>query len=144
MLHRPAIPDAAILQKIRCNDLKGWEELYEAYAPSMLGIICKLTNNKKKGEQLLVKIFTSGEFEELVKRTYTGLSTALFKYAFFTTLSLLQEEGCSIDIGSIEGLPGIYKVIYTKDTFIKQERVSPKNRIVWLPVYGPNIYSALS
>jgi len=144
MLQRPAIPDAAILRKIRRNDLQGWEELYEAYAPSMLGIICKLTNNKKKGEQLLVKIFTSDEFEALVKRTYTGLSTALFKYAFFNTLSLLQEEGSHVDIGTIEGLPGIYKVICKKDILVKQEREPVKNRIVWLPVYGPGMYSALS
>lgn len=143
MLQQKIDTDSAILENIRGNNMKGWEELYEKYAASMLGIICKLTNNKKKGEQLLIRIFTSSAFEQLLKGLDSSLPGPLYKYTFSTTLQFLKSEGQAVDAGTIEGLPGIFRVIYNKEDVFKmkagQEPYSlRKKQIVWLPIYGAN------
>ncbi|MBC7936729.1 MAG: hypothetical protein H7Y86_15365 [Rhizobacter sp.] len=143
MLNQSRTPDVEILEKIRNNNLKGWEELYDIYSASMLGIICKLTNDKQKGQQILVRIFTATQFGHFLNGITNSLPGRLYQYTFSHTLLLLKDEGINIDVGTIEGLPGIFKFLYKNDDGEnKHSRVQlTSKQYNWLPVYGFNIYA---
>ena len=143
MLNTPRSSDEVILQKIRNNNLQGWEELYDAYSASMLGIICKLVDDKNRGQQILVNIFTGAAFAEFLDKITSSLPGKLYQYTFNHTLALLNAEGTQIDVGMIEGLPGIFKVLYQNDNNagnLNRVPAIPRS-YKWLPMYGVNIYA---
>ena len=51
------ISDTIILNLIRENNLKGWELLYDKYAPVMYGVICTYTTDKVLAEEILIGLF---------------------------------------------------------------------------------------
>ncbi|RYY68492.1 MAG: hypothetical protein EOO13_12185, partial [Chitinophagaceae bacterium] len=115
MLTNPVETDMAILDKIRSNDLSGWEELYDKYACQMLTIICKLSIEKKLGEEILIKIFTEKKFEDFLSQIRSGLTVELCNYAFRFAASHLHKEGLSPDAATIADLPKLLQLIYANE-----------------------------
>lgn len=149
MLNFPAIPEMMILDKIRKNDLQGWEELYDSYAAFMLSIICKLTGEKKKGEQLLIALFTDPKFEEYLCTVSSRLGFHVCTYAFSFAQRALKKEGIEPGGLVVSRLPKILQIIYQKNK-LEETPARPAPAIAvyrsvqsykWLPVFGINIYA---
>lgn len=51
------ISDSTILSLIRKNNLKGWGQFYNRYAPIMYGVICTLTADTGISEKTFTNIF---------------------------------------------------------------------------------------
>ena len=150
MLNTIAVPDTVILDRIRKNNLKGWEDLYDQYASSMLSVIYKLTDDRKKSEDILVDVFTSIDFKNFVFSLSSKLNVHLSTFVFSYTIRSMRQEGMEPDAVTISGLPKILQFLYQKDKRDDDHSAGewkasrPIYKSVhaykWLPVFGFNMY----
>ncbi len=87
------ISDLNILSLVRENDLKGWEQLYDKYAPAMYGIICTYTTDMSLADQILINLFLRLKDEGgLLKMNFT-LCVFILRYTYTNTRIELKKRG---------------------------------------------------
>jgi len=90
---RTPISDAAILNLICANDLRGWEQLYDKYAPVMYGVICVHISDKGVAEEILIKLFTNLKHERILFNVDFALSVCILRYTYCNTWKELKRRG---------------------------------------------------
>lgn len=150
MVNLIPVPDNVIINKIRKNNSKGWEDLYDNHANSMLTIVCQLTGDRERGEEILIDIFTCPRFRNYVLSVTSRLRFHLCTFVFNYTLKQMQEEGEEPDEEMISRLPKVLQFLYKKnkaanETVQQGKLISPAYKSIhaykWLPVFGTNIYA---
>ena len=89
------ISDQNILSMIAENNLKGWENLYDKYAPSMYGIICNLTSDRVIAEIILKETFLQLKLEEIFSKVTYALCPCLLRHTHTFAKQQLKERGQS-------------------------------------------------
>ena len=87
------ISDTIILNLIRENNLKGWELLYDKYAPIMYGVICTYTTDKVLAEEILIGLFIRLKDEQRLIKIDVALCACLLRYTYTNTREHLKKRG---------------------------------------------------
>lgn len=105
----PPIPEAELVAALRTRSQKAYSVLYDNYAPTLLGIICKVVKNNDDAENLLqdtfVKVWRNIEHYDASKGR---LFTWLLNIARNTAINFLRSQR-SIEFTDIQTLAdGVY------------------------------------
>jgi len=87
------ISDLNILSLIRENNLRGWEQLYDKYAPVMYGVICIYTTDKSLADKIFIDLFIRLKDEEVLQKIHFTLSVFILRYIHTNTRKELKKWG---------------------------------------------------
>jgi len=87
------IADLNILLLIRENNLSGWEQLYDKYAPIMYGVICTYTTDKRLADKVLIDLFFRLKEDEMLLKGNFTLSVFILRYTHTNTKLELKKRG---------------------------------------------------
>ena len=57
IIKKNVIDDAIIVMLLKQNISKGWEQLYDKYAPMMYGAILRIVDDKELADEILIRLF---------------------------------------------------------------------------------------
>ena len=113
------ISDQNILSMIAENNLEGWENLYDKYAPSMYGIICNLTSDRVLAEIVLKETFLQLKLEEIFSKATYSLCPFLLRHTHTFARQQLKERGKACSNGTVENT-SLIKVLCSQELSFKQ------------------------
>ena len=87
------ISDLNILSLVRENAFRGWELLYDKYAPIMYGVICTYTTDTKLADQILINLFLRLKDEESLLKMNCTLCVFVLRYTCINTRIELKKRG---------------------------------------------------
>lgn len=87
------ISDSRILILIKENNLKGWEILYDKFAPVMYGVICTHTADKSLAEEILISLFIRLKYEQILLKENIALCASLLRYTYSNARMELKKRG---------------------------------------------------
>lgn len=120
MQHIPnLIPDLTIVSLIKENNLKGWELLYDKYAPVIYGAICTHTADKHLSDEILKIIFIRLKSEEMLQKTDFALCIYILRYTYTSTRAELKRRGINYTENPILG-NSILHIFCSQQTTVKQ------------------------
>ena len=87
------ITDLNILSLIRENNLAGWGQLYDKYAPIMYGIIFTYTTDKIFSDKIFIDLFIRLKEDEILLKIDYPLCVFILRYTHLNTRKELKNRG---------------------------------------------------
>lgn len=87
------ISDLNILSLVRENNLTGWEQLYDKYAPIMYSVICTYTTDMGLADKILINLFLRLKDEKIFLKMNFTLCVFILSYTFTNTRKELKKRG---------------------------------------------------
>jgi RNA polymerase sigma-70 factor (ECF subfamily) len=84
--------DLALVQRCRAGDLAAFEELYQAHAARLYGLVCRMVGNVTDAEDLLQDIFLAAHRKLDSFRGESALGTWLYRLATNQCLDYLRSR----------------------------------------------------
>ena len=106
--------DAEILQKIQTDDINGWEDLYDKYAPIMLKAIVCLISDRAIAEKTLLQAFISLSSKQYLYPAKQRLPVYLYVYAFNYAFEELKVKGITPKLEDLQDYPGMTQSLYKR------------------------------
>lgn len=113
------ISDSTILNFIRENNLSGWDQLYDKYAPIMYGIICTHTADKRLADEILINLFIRLKSEEVLLNINATSCVSILRYTYINTRKALQKRGINYTESPNVGYPTLH-IFCSEQTTVKQ------------------------
>ena len=90
------ISDTEIISMLQENNLKGWEMLYDKYAPLMYGLVYDLTNSKPLAEQIFSNAFLRLKNVLSISEKRFALCGTILRHTYIYTIKQLRIQGMEV------------------------------------------------
>lgn len=108
------LSDAEILLKIKTDDINGWEDLYDKYAPIMLKAIVCLISDRAIAQRTLLRAFMSLWSKQYLSPAKQRLPVYLYVYAFNYAFEELKVKGITPKLEDVHDYPGMTQSLYKR------------------------------
>lgn len=142
--------DANLLSRIEAKDGTVWEDIYEKYAPTMLGAISVFIRNEIVAEKILVETFLELSEKNQLPTEKLKLALYLYIYSFAFTIKKLKAQGINPCVEKLDTYPAIIqqlckhydvKELVQTEVYTKEDLKIRANSFCWLPVFGVNPFT---
>ncbi len=93
MLSAENLSDRHIIDMLQDNNMEAWNLLYEKYAASMYGIICKLTDDEIIAGEIFKEAFLQLKDTHILSKTTHSLCPFILRHTYNYTIKQLKQYG---------------------------------------------------
>ncbi|MDQ3052149.1 MAG: hypothetical protein M3Q95_14830 [Bacteroidota bacterium] len=90
------ISDRHIIDLLQENNLEAWKLLYDKYAASMYGMICKLTDDESIAGEIFKEAFLQLKDNHILSKTNYSLCPFLLRHTYNYAIKQLKQFGMQI------------------------------------------------
>lgn len=129
---RSRIQDQLLLKAIRDGDVEAFGQLYQRFAPGLMGYILQRTHNRAEAEELLQETFLRMLRDRRFEPTSASLGTYLYVIARNLCLSHIRDNGSRRFAAMDEGTTGRTPPLWGKTPTEPDEHVRNRQQLAEL------------
>jgi RNA polymerase sigma-70 factor (ECF subfamily) len=121
--------DALLLKAIREGDVSAFEQLYQRFAPGLLGYILQRVPSRPEAEELLQETFVRLLRDKRFEPDRAGLGTYLYVVARNLCLNFLRDHGSKRSVALEESTTSHTESLWLKPTEAPDERLGKRQQL---------------